>query len=365
MDSLAMSDCRWNGESHSEYSILSICSSNSSIFDGIDIWLSCRWWIVGFNVPAYQWRNWNLISRRLRYTYHLLWVRIRLTHIIWGFKLNFRVNSLITITIFTPNTIPSDGIHLIKESVFLNLFCKKKQSLGEDLSEEPEKNEASEEKSSEEPAGSMLDIFKNKNIWLLLLASCAWELRRNTHQGWLAAGWPQWVAAGDDNIADGDQFDYDINRFQSIAFFCLIGGNLIPGILIDTMNKRITRFVILGSGRFLWGWNQGANRTQAVDEVKACVPSRVRFARTYRLGRTRTFITFEFSGQMTQIMAARWRLWYYHALTHYPSRHKVFFKPFQMKFVPMLVLYFIPLVGCQVFISIPCTLSYSHRDTTD
>ena len=88
----------------------------------------------------------------------------------------------------------------------------------------------------------MLDIFKNKNIWLLLLASCAWELRRNTHQGWLAAGWPQWVAAGDENIEDGDQFDYDINRFQSIAFFCLIGGNLIPGILIDTMNKRLTRF---------------------------------------------------------------------------------------------------------------------------
>ena len=98
----------------------------------------------------------------------------------------------------------------------------------------------------------MLDIFKNKNIWLLLLASCAWELRRNTHQGWLAAGWPQWVAAGDENIEDGDQFDYDINRFQSIAFFCLIGGNLIPGILIDTMNKRLTRFVQIGSEyRFL------------------------------------------------------------------------------------------------------------------
>ena len=121
------------------------------------------------------------------------------------------------------------------------MFCKKNQSLDEDLDEEPVKNEADEEK-SEEPTGSMLDIFKNKTIWLLLLASCAWELRRNTHQGWLAAGWPQWVAAGDENIEDGDQFDYDINRFQSIAFFCLIGGNLIPGILIDTMNKRLIRF---------------------------------------------------------------------------------------------------------------------------
>ena len=158
----------------------------------------------------------------------------------------FRVNSLVTITVFTPHTIPSDGIHLIKESVFLNLFCKKKRSSDGDpkITEKNESSdENSDENSSQDTSGSMLDIFKNKNIWLLLLASCAWELRRNTHQGWLAAGWPQWVAAGDDNIEDGDQFDYDINRFQSIAFFCLIGGNLIPGILIDTMNKRITRFV--------------------------------------------------------------------------------------------------------------------------
>ena len=156
----------------------------------------------------------------------------------------FSVNSLITITIFTPHTIPSDGIHLIKKSVFLNLFCKKKQSTdGDPKSPENEDSENSKENCSEDTSGSMLDIFKNKNIWLLFLASCAWELRRNTHQGWLAAGWPQWVAAGDDNIEDGDQFDYDINRFQSIAFFCLIGGNLIPGILIDTMNKRIIRFV--------------------------------------------------------------------------------------------------------------------------
>ena len=102
------------------------------------------------------------------------------------------MNSIITITIFTPHTIPSDGIHLIKESVFLNLLCKKNQSQNENLpEEEAAKNEADDVKSSENKSESMLDIFKNKNIWLLLLASCAWELRRNTHQGWLAAGWPQ------------------------------------------------------------------------------------------------------------------------------------------------------------------------------
>ena len=71
----------------------------------------------------------------------------------------------------------------------------------------------------------------------------SWSIVREIRlKGWLAAGWPQWVAAGDDKIEDGDQFDYDINRFQSIAFFCLIGGNLIPGIFIDSMNKHLTRW---------------------------------------------------------------------------------------------------------------------------
>ena len=145
--------------------------------------------------------------------------------------------------LFTPKHIPSTGIHLMHESVFLSLF--RKQNTIEDeykvqIAENEDDKSTNVADESHETV-SMFDIFKEIKVYGILLASSAWELRRTTHQGWLAAGWPQWVAAGDDNIDAGDQFDYDINRFQSIAFFCLIGANLIPGILIDTLNKRLTR----------------------------------------------------------------------------------------------------------------------------
>ena len=129
------------------------------------------------------------------------------------------------------------------ESVFLRLF-RKQNTIEDEYKVQIEENENDKSKNMADESNetvSMFDIFKEIKVYGILLASSAWELRRTTHQGWLAAGWPQWVAAGDDNIEAGDQFDYDINRFQSIAFFCLIGANLIPGILIDTLNKRLTR----------------------------------------------------------------------------------------------------------------------------
>ena len=140
----------------------------------------------------------------------------------------------------------------MQESVFLNLFRKQKTTEDEyevriEESEDAESKNTNDETTllkhtnEADETVSMFDIFKEIKVYGILLASSAWELRRMTHQGWLAAGWPQWVAAGDDNIDAGDQFDYDINRFQSIAFFCLIGANLIPGILIDSLNKRLTR----------------------------------------------------------------------------------------------------------------------------
>lgn len=151
-----------------------------------------------------------------------------------------RVNTLMQLTLFTPKHIPTSGIHLMQESVILSLFRKNKVT--EDIhSDYAIENKDDAEAKNQNATGSMLDIFKEIKVYGILLASSAWELRRTTHQSWLAAGWPQWVAAGDDNIESGDQFDYDINRFQSIAFFCLIGANLVPGILIDAMNKRLTR----------------------------------------------------------------------------------------------------------------------------
>ena len=129
----------------------------------------------------------------------------------------------------------------MQESVFLNLFRKQKTTEDEYEVRIEESEESKNGADEADETVSMFDIFKEIKVYGILLASSAWELRRTTHQGWLAAGWPQWVAAGDDNIDAGDQFDYDINRFQSIAFFCLIGANLIPGILIDTLNKHLTR----------------------------------------------------------------------------------------------------------------------------
>lgn len=129
----------------------------------------------------------------------------------------------------------------MQESVFLNLFRKQKTTEDEYEVRIEESEESKNGADEADETVSMFDIFKEIKVYGILLASSAWELRRTTHQGWLAAGWPQWVAAGDDSIDTGDQFDYDINRFQSIAFFCLIGANLIPGILIDTLNKHLTR----------------------------------------------------------------------------------------------------------------------------
>ena len=121
-----------------------------------------------------------------------------------------RINSIIQITIFTPEQIlpnPDTEINLVKDSVFLNLFRKKKR-VGklsrEDISEDvlqtsnisEEAPENGPEKSTEPPSNeNMLDLIKDFNLYAIILAYCAWELRRNTHQGWLAAGWPLWVAS--------------------------------------------------------------------------------------------------------------------------------------------------------------------------
>ena len=64
-----------------------------------------------------------------------------------------------------------------------------------------------------------------------------WVLRRLTHQSWLGSGWPQWVAQPYPDV-NGTTFDYEINRFQSIAYSCLIVGNLIVGFFIDYMTRK-------------------------------------------------------------------------------------------------------------------------------
>ena len=72
LDCLAIFDHGWNGQSHSEYSVLSICSTSGIIFNGTDIRLSCCWWLVGFNVSTNQWWNWNTVFKCFCNSYRLL-----------------------------------------------------------------------------------------------------------------------------------------------------------------------------------------------------------------------------------------------------------------------------------------------------
>ena len=135
--------------------------------------------------------EWNASTWLFQYRIHCINLNPLVNYIIYDiyyttyiicYNSIFSINSIIVITIFTPHTIPSNGITLINESVFLKLFRRKKN-----LSEEnPQNNDVQDgptSESSENSLESMLDIFKKINIWLLLLAACAWELRRNTHQG--------------------------------------------------------------------------------------------------------------------------------------------------------------------------------------
>ena len=84
-------------------------------------------------------------------------------------------------------------------------------------------------------------------IWIAI--SC-WIVRRVTHQSWLGAGWPQWVVADNDEI-EGDQFDLDINRLQSIAYFTLVGLNIIPGMIVDHLTKKYAKDANPQNGRAL------------------------------------------------------------------------------------------------------------------
>ena len=74
-------------------------------------------------------------------------------------------------------------------------------------------------------------------VYVILISISGWIVRRVTHQSWLGSGWPQWVVLNNDAI-DGDQFDTDINRMQSIAYFTLVGANILPGLMVDFTTKK-------------------------------------------------------------------------------------------------------------------------------
>ena len=82
--------------------------------------------------------------------------------------------------------------------------------------------------------------FQDWRLYMMGTGFVFFVLRRTTYQSWLGAGWPQYVVANNPDI-DGDDFDLEINTFQSTAYFCLIVANIVPGSLIDYLAKTYPR----------------------------------------------------------------------------------------------------------------------------
>ena len=53
------------------------------------------------------------------------------------------------------------------------------------------------------------------------------------HMTWLASGWPDWVA----ETLTNEDFDREINAFQSVFSYSMVVVNLIPGALVDFATK--------------------------------------------------------------------------------------------------------------------------------
>ena len=84
--------------------------------------------------------------------------------------------------------------------------------------------------------------FQDWRLYMMGTGFVFFVLRRTTYQSWLGAGWPQYVVANNPDI-DGDDFDLEINTFQSTAYFCLIVANIVPGSLIDYLAKTYPRLL--------------------------------------------------------------------------------------------------------------------------
>ena len=63
----------------------------------------------------------------------------------------------------------------------------------------------------------------------MLLAVSAVGLRRPTYLGWLGSGWPEWVAED----GDPEQYNENVNHWNSIASFCQLFVCLLPGLWLD------------------------------------------------------------------------------------------------------------------------------------
>ena len=67
------------------------------------------------------------------------------------------------------------------------------------------------------------------------------------HMTWLASGWPDWVA----ETLTNEDFDREINAFQSVFSYSMVVVNLIPGALVDFATKKWGKTEFQGRARGL------------------------------------------------------------------------------------------------------------------
>lgn len=96
-----------------------------------------------------------------------------------------------------------------------------------DINEPDQSTKISENLSSVTP--TFKSILVNPNYYLVAIGFSCYILRRTTYVAWLASGWPEWVAME----GDPDEYNQEINRFQSIVTFPFIFVNIITGLWLD------------------------------------------------------------------------------------------------------------------------------------
>ena len=96
-----------------------------------------------------------------------------------------------------------------------------------------DKDHADKKEQNPDEQPKLVDLFKSWPIYVVLPCMAIWQLRRITHNSWIGSGWPEWVAGA----GRAEEFDTEINKFQSICYLTMIGFNLIPGFLVDLCKK--------------------------------------------------------------------------------------------------------------------------------
>ena len=65
---------------------------------------------------------------------------------------------------------------------------------------------------------------------------------RTLNTAWIGSGWPEWVSLGQyEDPERAEEFNLEINSFQSIAYLTMIVFNLIPGFWVDFCKAKLKK----------------------------------------------------------------------------------------------------------------------------